>query len=99
MLANVSEASKDQNGSRIIQQYFEGAARDERDMIFQQVMEHANTLFTDMFGNYVIQKILQLGTLHQKLRIYELMKGKVFALSQHMYSCRIVQKALEVSLK
>jgi len=95
MLTNVVEASKDQNGSRIIQQYFEAANREEREMIFQQVMEHSNILLTDMFGNYVIQKILQLGTLHQKLKIYEIMKGKIFALSQHMYSCRIVQKALE----
>jgi len=95
VLANLLEACKDQNGSRIIQQYFEKADREEKERIFQQIIAHGYSLMADMFGNYVIQKILELGTIQQKLKIYEIMKGKIFMLSQHTYSCRVIQKALE----
>jgi len=97
VLANLLEACKDQNGSRIIQQYFEKADREEKERIFQQIIAHGYSLMADMFGNYVIQKILELGTIQQKLKIYEIMKGKIFMLSQHTYSCRVIQKALEVN--
>lgn len=96
ILANLIDACKDQNGSRVIQQYFEKADREEKDRLFVQIIPHGYGLMADMFGNYVIQKVLELGTIGQKLKIYEIMKGKIFNLSQHTYSCRVIQKALEV---
>ena len=90
------DACKDQNGSRIIQQYFEKADREDKEKLFQQILANSNALLADMFGNYVIQKILELGSIQQKLKIFELLKGRIFMLSQHTYSCRVIQKALEV---
>jgi len=51
---------------------------------------------TDVFGNYVVQKILDLGEAHQKLGIVEAAMGNMCRLSQNTYSCRIIQKILEV---
>lgn len=95
ILANFMDACKDQNGSRIIQQYFEKADREDKEKLFQQILANSNALLADMFGNYVIQKILELGSIQQKLKIFDLLKGRIFMLSQHTYSCRVIQKALE----
>lgn len=45
----------------------------------------------DIYGNYVIQKLIELGTQVQKKAIAALMKPKISELSMHMYGCRVVQ--------
>jgi pumilio RNA-binding family len=50
--------SADQHGSHFIQQKLEPASPDEKGMVFQEVLPHALTLMTDVFGNYVIQKVV-----------------------------------------
>lgn len=50
----------------------------------------------DMFGNYVIQKLLEHGPKDVRVKIFELIKTKVLDLSLQMYGCRVVQKAIEV---
>jgi len=49
----------------------------------------------DVFGNYVIQKILEKGAPKHKRELFEKIKGNVANLSLHTYGCRVVQKALE----
>ncbi|KIO26249.1 hypothetical protein M407DRAFT_235490 [Tulasnella calospora MUT 4182] len=50
----VVEFSGDQHGSRFIQQKLEVATIDERNKIFNEIVpEHALSLMTDVFGNYV----------------------------------------------
>lgn len=50
-------SSADQHGSRFIQQKLETASAEEKAMVFQEVLPRALTLMTDVFGNYVIQKV------------------------------------------
>lgn len=52
--------SADQYGSRFIQQKLETASMDEKNMVFHEIMPHALSLMTDVFGNYVIQKVILL---------------------------------------
>ena len=47
---------------------------------------------TDVFGNYVIQKLFEHGKQSQKKALVNQMKGHVLALSTQMYGCRVVQK-------
>lgn len=49
--------SADQYGSRFIQQKLETATIDEKNMVYQEIMPHALALMTDVFGNYVVQKV------------------------------------------
>lgn len=49
--------SADQYGSRFIQQKLETATADEKNMVYEEIMPHALALMTDVFGNYVIQKV------------------------------------------
>jgi hypothetical protein len=50
-------SSSDQYGSRFIQQKLETASTEEKDMIFLEILPQTRTLITDVFGNYVIQKV------------------------------------------
>ena len=53
--------SADQYGSRFIQQKLETASIDEKNMVFHEIMPQALSLMTDVFGNYVIQKVFFLS--------------------------------------
>lgn len=50
--------SADQYGSRFIQQKLEIATIEEKSIVYQEIMPHALNLMTDVFGNYVIQKVI-----------------------------------------
>jgi pumilio RNA-binding family len=50
-------SSSDQYGSRFIQQKLETASTEEKDMVFLEILPQTRTLITDVFGNYVIQKV------------------------------------------
>lgn len=52
--------SADQYGSRFIQQKLETATLEEKNMVFQEIFPQALSLMTDVFGNYVIQKVFSL---------------------------------------
>lgn len=65
----------DQYGSRFIQQKLETAAVEEKNKIFPEVVPHARTLMTDVFGNYVIQKVL----------LFSLKYSSIFITSQIIY--------------
>ena len=51
--------------------------------------------FSDVFGNYVIQKFFEYGTEPQKSELVGLIKGHMLHLALQMYGCRVIQKALE----
>ena len=63
--------------------------------MFGELIEHAQSLITDVFGNYVIQKLLEYGNDEQRERLAVVFKGQVLTLTLHMYGCRVIQKALE----
>lgn len=52
-----ASCSADQYGSRFIQQKLETATVEEKNKIFPEILPHARSLMTDVFGNYVIQKV------------------------------------------
>jgi mRNA-binding protein PUF3 len=47
---------------------------------------------TDVFGNYVVQKLFEHGNQTQKKILANQMKGHILTLSTQMYGCRVVQK-------
>lgn len=55
------ETCKDQLGSRKIQNFFEKAGEDEKEIMFKKVEPQLLFLIKDQFGNYVVQKILEKG--------------------------------------
>ncbi|EIN07544.1 hypothetical protein PUNSTDRAFT_53691 [Punctularia strigosozonata HHB-11173 SS5] len=94
---HVAEFGGDQHGSRFIQQKLEGASAEEREAVFAEIVPggHALQLTQDVFGNYVVQKLLEHCSPAQRVAIAECLSDHVLALSLQMYGCRVVQKALE----
>ncbi|KAG2294373.1 hypothetical protein Bca52824_041042 [Brassica carinata] len=56
----VVEFSVDQHGSRFIQQKLEHISDEDKASVFREVLPQASKLMTDVFGNYVIQKNMEL---------------------------------------
>ncbi|KAG1326852.1 pumilio [Cocos nucifera] len=102
----IVEYSADQHGSRFIQQKLETCSIEEKASVFREVLPHASTLMTDVFGNYVIQKVcgslflslqfFEHGSAEQRKELANKLAGHVLPLSLQMYGCRVIQKALEV---
>lgn len=93
--SHIVEFSKDQHGSRFIQQKLEKASDAEKNLVFREILDSAYSLMTDVFGNYVIQKFFEYGTDPQKGELVGLIKGHMLHLALQMYGCRVIQKALE----
>lgn len=92
----INEFSGDQHGSRFIQQKLETASPEERQTVFDEVMAgDPLALVQDVFGNYVIQKMIEYGTSLQRSILTTVMEGNIFRLSLQMYGCRVIQKAVE----
>lgn len=52
-------------------------------------MPYAYELMQDVFGNYVVQKMFELGDPEQKTALADKMRGNVLPLSMQMYGCRV----------
>ncbi|CAI5721061.1 unnamed protein product [Peronospora destructor] len=88
--------AKDQTGSRFIQQKLEKADERLKADAFNEIFPNSLLLMTDVFGNYVIQKFLEFGSLEQQQLLVELMTSNMISLALQVYGCRVIQRALEV---
>lgn len=50
----------------------------------------------DVFGNYVIQRILERNQESEVTLLLSIMQGHILELSLNMYGCRVVQAILQV---
>lgn len=92
---HVVEFCLDQNGSRFIQQRLEVADPAEKQAVMDEIIPAIKELQNDVFGNYVIQKLYELGTPSIKKELKGTLKGNMFSLCLQMYGCRVIQKAME----
>ena len=76
------EFSQDQHGSRFIQQKLERATTAEKELVFNEILNSAHSLMTDVFGNYVIQKFFEHGTPEQKTALVHKVGLKVTMLQK-----------------
>ncbi|PIC45230.1 hypothetical protein B9Z55_005319 [Caenorhabditis nigoni] len=87
--------AKDQVGSRFIQQKLEFCDINEKDAIFDEVVDNAAELVDDIFGNYVVQKFFEYGEEKHWTRLVDAVVDRVPEYAFQMYACRVLQKALE----
>ena len=92
---HVVEFCQDQSGSRFIQQRLEMGDHTEQQLVMKEVLRAIRRLRNDVFGNYVVQKLLDFGTAKMKSEIRDTLEGEMLSLSLQMYGCRVVQKAIE----
>ncbi|KAJ4141500.1 mRNA binding protein puf3 [Fusarium equiseti] len=95
VFGHVVEASGEQDASRFIQNKLSTARSDEKDVVFDEIGANMVPLMKDVYGNYVIQKLIEHGSQAQKARVVEAAKTHVLTLSKHTFGCRVVQKIVE----
>ena len=82
---HVVEFCQDQNGSRFIQQRLEIGDASEQQIVVVEVLPEVVRLRNDVFGNYVVQKLLSFGTNQMKEDLRDTMIGEMEQLSMQMY--------------
>ena len=96
---HASEIARDQVGSRFIQKIYEKNCSDPESKvedIIDEIKNDAMTIMQDVFGNYVIQKILDCGTESHIQTLFDEIKGNILIMSKHIYGCRVVQRFIEI---
>ncbi|KAJ4827134.1 hypothetical protein Tsubulata_045691 [Turnera subulata] len=90
--------AKDQHGCRFLQRKFsEGTMRDV-EKIFLEIIDHIVELMTHPFGNYLVQKLLEVCTEDQQMQILRSItrkSGELVRISCDMHGTRAVQKVIE----
>ena len=66
-----------------------------KDLVFHEVIPHLHPLINDVFGNYVIQKLLEFGSVQMRATIADQILGYMLKLTKNKYGCRVIQKAFE----
>lgn len=82
---HVVEFCQDQNGSRFIQQRLEIRNANEQQVVMKEVLPAVRQLRNDVFGNYVVQKLLEFGTPKMKTSLRDTLQGEMLPLSLQMY--------------
>ncbi|XP_066864151.1 pumilio homolog 2 isoform X8 [Kogia breviceps] len=88
LIGHIVEFSQDQHGSRFIQQKLERATPAERQMVFNEILQAAYQLMTDVFGNYVIQKFFESEMVKE-------LDGHVLKCVKDQNGNHVVQKCIE----
>jgi len=99
VIENIVVISRDQAGSRYVQQLLDSKklCPNEIHQLFVRILPHTRQLTVDQFGNYVVQKLLDdlpessLGILFNQLT------GSLFTFSTHMYGCRVLQRVIDTA--
>ncbi|XP_010436301.1 PREDICTED: pumilio homolog 11-like [Camelina sativa] len=90
--------AKDQLGCRCLQKLIEERRFLDVMIIFEQVINHVTELGMDQFGNYFVQKLLQVCDEEQRTQILIRLTSKpglLVKISINNYGTRVVQKLIE----
>ncbi|KAJ7946715.1 pumilio-like 5-like isoform X1 [Quillaja saponaria] len=90
--------AKDQHGCRFLQRIFdEGTPRDV-EVIFNEIIDHVVELMMNPFGNYLMQKLLDVCNEEQRMQILLMVTvepGQLVRISLDTHGTRVVQKLIE----
>lgn len=89
------EVCKDQEGSRFIQNAVDTWTPEQISYFFSQIVGSAYSLSMNLFGNYVIQKIIPFLNEDELFKLILQFFGHIYELSLHVYGCRVIQKLLD----
>ncbi|XP_073124190.1 uncharacterized protein [Henckelia pumila] len=90
--------AKDQHGCRFLQRMFdEGTSRDVQ-IIYNEIIDHVVELMMNPFGNYLMQKLLEVCNEEQRMNILLRVTeepGELVRISLNTHGTRVVQKLIE----
>lgn len=90
--------AKDQNGGRFLQKMFDEGRIEDIQMIFNEIIGHVVELMMSPFGNYLIQKLLDVCSEEQRMQIILMViqePRQLVRISLNTHGTRVVQKLIE----
>lgn len=94
-LTNVSAIARDQAGCRMLQHKLDEGNPEVTNAIFMDVLNHCVELMMDPFGNYLCQKLMDLGNHKQLELILDKVCTDLVRISLNMHGARAVQKLID----
>ncbi|CAL9217522.1 unnamed protein product [Arabidopsis halleri] len=95
---SVNLMAKDQIGCRVLQKLVEEGTVLDAKVIFHEIINHVVELSMDPFGNYIVQKLLDMSDEEQRTMIASVLTFKPRELIQiclNTYGTRVVQKMIQ----
>ncbi|CAL1410647.1 unnamed protein product [Linum trigynum] len=90
--------AQDQHGCRFLQRIIGTKKAEEIEIVFLELVDHVGQLMLDQFGNYVVQKLVEVCTDEQRTQILRRLTRNEFQLLSiclNMYGTRAIQKLLD----
>ncbi|KAJ0246108.1 Pumilio 12 [Hirschfeldia incana] len=90
--------AKDQYGCRFLQRKFAEKDGNHTELIFDEIIDYISELMVDPFGNYLVQKVLEVCSDDQRMKIVRSVTrkpGMIIKISCDMHGTRAVQKIVE----
>ncbi|XP_012568845.2 uncharacterized protein [Cicer arietinum] len=90
--------AKDQNGCRFLQRMFDEGRTKDAQVIFNEIIGHVVELMMNPFGNYLMQKLLDVCSEEQRTQIILMVTqepGQLVRISLNSHGTRVVQKLIE----
>ena len=95
LINNAHELIKDQKGCRLIQKKI-NENPNESNKLFDVLYQDLSSMCRDLFGNYVVQKILENVDSNYLIKFIDIISKDFYALSISIYGTRVVQKFLGI---
>lgn len=93
-LEHLIHISKAKHGSSVIQLSFIYCNEDQHNIFINNILNNILTLIKDQYGNYIIQYILEHGTVNDKKQIIIKLSGKYYELSRNKVSSNVIEKCV-----
>ncbi|XP_078429657.1 putative pumilio homolog 8, chloroplastic [Wolffia australiana] len=97
--SSIAAVAKDQQGCRHLQRVLDEGSDEEREMIFNEILYHMPELMVNPFGNYLVQKVLDVCTDQQRLEIVYILTAQpaeIVNIAMNMHGTRALQKLIEI---
>ncbi|PIN06953.1 Translational repressor MPT5/PUF4 and related RNA-binding proteins (Puf superfamily) [Handroanthus impetiginosus] len=94
----IHHMAKDQHGCRFLQRVFDEGNSQDKQIIFNEIIDHVIDLMTNRFGNYLMQKLLEECSEKQRMEIVLRVTehpGELIWISLNTHGTRVVQKLIE----
>ncbi|KAE8662289.1 Detected protein of confused Function [Hibiscus syriacus] len=90
--------AKDQHDCRFLQQLFDEGTPEDLEITFKEIIDHVVELMMNPFGNYLMQKLLEVCNEEQRMQILLMVTeepGQLVRISLNTHGTRVVQKLIE----
>ncbi|XP_015886236.3 uncharacterized protein LOC107421499 [Ziziphus jujuba] len=90
--------AKDQHGCRFLQRMLDEGTPQDVQIIFSEIIDHVVELMMNPFGNYLMQKLLDVCNEEQRMQILIMVTaepGELVRISLNTHGTRVVQKLIE----